>query len=168
MINIEITSEALDSIYNEIMTSPDERARKKLMVIYLKGLGLSHKDIAAIVRVDQDTVTSYLKQYTQNGLEGLLEDNYRIPTCQLEPYIPQLKEIFEQEPPHTINHAIEIIFNNTGIRLKHSACRDFLKQIGLKRRRAGLVPGKALDDEGQQRAQQEFHDNKLQPMLSGS
>lgn len=164
MINIEITKEALDSIYHEMMTSPSVRARKKLMVIYLKGMGMSHQDIAALVRVDQDTVTNYLKQYNQDGLEGLLIDNYRIPTCQLEPYIPQLKEIFEQEPPHTVNHAIEIIFDNTGIRLKHSACRDFLKQIGLKRRRAGLVPGKALDDKEQQQAQQEFHDDKLQPV----
>ncbi len=45
MISIEITPETLDSIYNEIMTSPDERARKKCLVIYLKGMGLSHSDI---------------------------------------------------------------------------------------------------------------------------
>jgi len=128
-------------------------------------MGLSPQEIASIVRVDQDTVTNYLKQYNQNGLEGLLEDNYRIPTSQIEAYIPQLKEIFEPNPPHTINQAIEIIFNLTGVSLKYSAGRDFLTKIGLKRRRAGLVPGKALDDDEQKQAQQEFHDNKLQPVL---
>jgi transposase len=165
MISIELDQEAQDILYNYIMTCTNERLGKKCLVIYLKGMGLSHKEIAKIVRVDQDTVTNYLKQYVQDGLEGLLEDNYRTPTGQLESYIPQLKKIFEQEPPHTVNHAIEIIFDLTGVRFKHSACRDFLKQIGLKRRRAGLVPGKALDDEKQREAQQEFHDNKLQPVL---
>ncbi len=46
-----------------------------------------------------------------------------------------------------------------------SACRAFLHKIGLKPRRCGLVPGKAQEDGDQQRAQQEFHDQKLQPML---
>jgi hypothetical protein len=35
----------------------------------------------------------------------------------------------------------------------------------MKCRRCGLVPGKAPDDEKQLQAQQEFHDNKLQPYL---
>jgi len=166
MISIELTQEALDILYNYIMTCTNERDRKKGLVIYLKGMGLSHIDIAAIVRVDQETMTNYLKQYAQNGLEGLLEDNYRIRTEQLEPYIPKLKKIFEENPPNTVNYAIEIIFDNTdGIRLKHSACRYFLKRIGLKFRRTGLVPGKALDDEKQREEQQKFHENKLQPVL---
>ncbi len=35
----------------------------------------------------------------------------------------------------------------------------------MKCRRCGLMPGKALDDAKQQQAQQEFHDNQLQPRL---
>ena len=165
MISIEFTPEILDSLYNYIMTCPDERARKKCLVLYLKGMGLSHKEIAAIARVDQDTVTNYLKQYAQNGLEELLEDNYRKPTSQLEPHKQKLKKLFEEQPPHTVNHANDLIFDTTGIRLKHSGCRDLLKKMGLKFRRTGLVPGKALDDKKQQEAQQDFHDNKLQPIL---
>ncbi len=165
MITIELTPETLDSLYNIIMTSPNERYRKKSLVLYLKGMGLEHKEIATIARVDQDTVTNYIKQYVQNGLDEMLEDNYYKPVSQLEPYIIELKQLFEEEPPHTVNHAIEMIDKYTGIRLKHSACRDFLKKIGLKFRRTGLVPGKALDDKKQQDAQQEFHDNKLQPVL---
>ena len=35
----------------------------------------------------------------------------------------------------------------------------------MKCRRCGLMPGKALDDAKQRQAQQEFHDNQLQPRL---
>ncbi|MGZ4968222.1 MAG: hypothetical protein ACXV8O_14240 [Methylobacter sp.] len=46
-----------------------------------------------------------------------------------------------------------MIFEQTGVRLKHSACQAFLKKIGMKCRRCGLMPGKALDDGKQQQAQ---------------
>jgi hypothetical protein len=35
-----------------------------------------------------------------------------------------------------------MIDKETGIRLKPSACRVFLKKIGMKCRRCGVVPGK--------------------------
>jgi hypothetical protein len=37
--------------------------------------------------------------------------------------------------------------------------------MGMKCRRCGVVPGKAKDDDRQRQAQQEFHDQKLQPLL---
>ena len=49
-----------------------------------------------------------------------------------------------------------MIFEATGIRLKHSACQTFLKKMGMKCRRCGLVPGKAMEDEKQRQAQQVF------------
>ena len=57
------------------------------------------------------------------------------------------------------NQAIEMIDKETGIRLKPSACRAFLKKIGMKCRRCGVVPGKAVEDDQQRQAQQAFHDN---------
>ena len=165
MVSIELTTEALDALYTEMMSNSSERSRRKCMVLYLKGLGYSHIKIAGIVRVDQDTVTAYIKKYAESGLQGLLEDNYHTPVGQLEPHIEKLKKIFKDEPPHTVCSAIDVIEKHTGIRLKHSACRDFLIKIGLKCRRVGVVPGKAIDDEKQQQAQQDFHDEKLQPVL---
>jgi len=58
-----------------------------------------------------------------------------------------------------------MIDKETGIRLKPSACRAFLKKMGMKCRRCGVVPGKAKEDDKQRQAQQEFHDNQLQPAL---
>lgn len=49
--------------------------------------------------------------------------------------------------------------------MKHSACQTFLKKLGLKFRRCGLIPGKVLDDATQRQAQQTFHDTQLQPRL---
>jgi hypothetical protein len=58
-----------------------------------------------------------------------------------------------------------MIDKGTGVCLKPSACRTFLKKMGMKCRRCGVVPGKAMEDDKQRQAQQEFHDSQLQPIL---
>ena len=100
-----------------------------------------------------------------SGLQGLLEENYHQPKSQLEPYTEQLKELFKNQAPHTVNQAIEMIDKETGVVLKPSACREFLRKIGMKCRRCGVVPGKAMDDDKQRQAQREFHDQQLQSTL---
>lgn len=165
MITFELTKEQLDEVRKEAFDNLSARARKKCWVVFLKGRGYMHRDIASLLSIDEDTVTKYLKTYSDGGLPKLLEENYHKREGQLDAHAERLKEVFKANPPHTVNQAIEMIERETGVRLKHSACRAFLLKIGMKCRRCGLVPGKAKDDEKQTQAQQEFHDNKLQPML---
>jgi transposase len=115
--------------------------------------------------VDEDSVTGYLRKYRDGGLPGLLAENYRKREGKLDAHAEKLKKVFEKSSPHTVNQAIEMIERETGLRLKNSACRAFLRKLGMKCRRCGLVPGKAPNDEKQVQAQQEFHDDKLQPRL---
>jgi transposase len=147
----------LDELFPEMTLNTNSRVRKKCLVVYLRKMGYQRKEIAKTARIDEDTVTNYTKKYDESGLQGLLEENYHPPKSQLDPYTEQL--------PHTVNQAIEMIDKETGIRLKPSACRAFLKQMGMKCRRCGLVPGKVMDDDKQCQAQQEFHYNKLMPYL---
>ena len=91
-------------------------------------MGYQRKEIAKIARIDEDTVTNYTKKYDESGLQGLLEENYHQPKSQLEPYTEQLKELFKKQLPHTVSQAIEMIDKETGIPLKPTACRAFLKK----------------------------------------
>ena len=151
MIILELTEKQLDELYDEMLSNISLLARKKCLIIYLRAKGYSRCEIADIARVDEDTVTNHVKTFSDGGLQGLLKANYYKPKSQLEPYVEQLKKLFEKNPPHTVNHAIELIFEQTGVRLKHSACQAFLKKMGMKCRRCGLVPGKANDDIEQQK-----------------
>src|SRR5664280_3273335 len=155
----------LDELFPEMTLNTNSRVRIKCLVVYLRKIGYQRKEIAEIARINEDTVTNYTKKYDESGLQGLLEENYHQPKSQLEPYTEQIKELFKKQLPHTVNQAIEMIDKDTGIRLKPSACRAFLKKMGMKCRRCGLVPGKVMDDDKQRQAQQEFHDNQLQPIL---
>jgi transposase len=154
-----------DELFPEMILNTNPRVRKKCFVVYLRKKGYRRKEVAELLRIDEDTVSNYTKNYDESGLPGLLEENYHQPKSQLEPYTEQLKELFKKQLPHTVNQAIEMIDKETGIRLKPSACRVFLKKIGMKCRRCGVVPGKAMEDDEQRQAQQAFHDNQLQPIL---
>ena len=155
----------LDELFPEMTLNTNSRVRKKCWVVYLRKNGYRRKEVAELLRIDEDTVSNYTKNYDESGLPGLLEENYHQPKSQLEPYTEQLKELFKKQLPHTVSQAIEMIDKETGIRLKPTACRAFLKKIGMKCRRCGVVPGKAMEDDKQRQAQQAFHDNQLQPVL---
>jgi transposase len=118
----------LDDLFPEMTLNTNSRVRIKCLVVYLRKMGYQRKEIAKIARIDEDTVTNYTKKYDESGLQGLLEENYHPPKSQLEPYTEQLKELFKKQLPHTVNQAIEMIDKETGIRLKPSACRAFLKK----------------------------------------
>ena len=155
----------MNELFEEIISNPNQRSRKKCFVVYLRKKGFQRQEVAKMAMIDEDSITNYMNKYDESGLQGLLKENYRKPTSQLDSYTEQLKELFNQQIPHTVNQAIEIIDKETNIRLKPTACRAFLTKIGLKFRRCGLVPGKAMDDEKQCQAQQEFHDHQLQSTL---
>ena len=160
-----MTEKQLDELFPEMTLNKNSRARKKCLVVYLRKKSYQREEVAELLRIDEDTVTNYTKKYDESGLQGLLEENYHQPKSQLEPYTEQLKELFKKQVPHTVNQAIEMIDKETGICLKPSACREFLRKIGMKCRRCGVVPGKAMDDDKQRQAQQEFHDKQLQSTL---
>lgn len=166
MTELKPTEEQITELFQAYLYNNQSRNRKKALVVYLRALGKPCHEIAKLTRVDNDTVTNHVKKYVLGGLQGLLAESYRQAKSQLEPHCEKLKELFKKNPPHTINQAIEMIFESTGIRLQHSACRNFLKKIGMKYRCCGLVPGKIADDPAHQKIQQEFHDQKLQPLLA--
>jgi len=86
----------LDELFPEMTLNPNPRVRKKCWVVYLRINGYRRKEVAELLRIDEDTVSNYTKNYDESGLPGLLEENYHQPKRQLEPYTEQLKELFKK------------------------------------------------------------------------
>ena len=57
MIDLKVTEAQLDELPKEASGNPCARARKKCWVVYHQGKGYAHREIADVVRVDEDTVT---------------------------------------------------------------------------------------------------------------
>ena len=128
MLKIDFTEKAIADLYQQFMEQPSGPTRKKLHVVYLKALGLAHKDIERIARTSADSVTRYLKDYAKGGLAALSVSRTHRPVSSLQPYQEQIKSHFLKQPPHTVaeaSHEIEVL---TGIKLSSSACRDFMRK----------------------------------------
>jgi DNA-directed RNA polymerase specialized sigma24 family protein len=67
MVELKLTDERLDELQQEASGNSCERARNKCWVVYLKGNGYAHREIAKVVRVDEDTVTEYLRKSRDGG-----------------------------------------------------------------------------------------------------
>jgi transposase len=79
----------------------------------------------------------------------------------LDEHRDEIKAVFEEQSPKSINEAIERIEKLTGIRRSPTQVREFLKEkLGMKRLKVGQVPAKA-DPE----AQRVFLEEELEPRL---
>jgi transposase len=129
--------------------------------VYLKALGLSHREIGRIVRISQTTLREYLLMYQQGGVEALKELNFNQPKSDLDDHQEEIRQEFEKKPPATLNEAAARIEEVTGISRSRSQISQFVKKLGLKRYKVGQIPAKA--DPAKQQA---FLAEELEPRLA--
>jgi len=159
MIKINFTEKGINEL-RQLQNNPHPFIRSKALALMLKSQDLPHYKIANIIGVSENTLRSYLKSYHDGGTEALTALNFYKPQSQLKSFENQVKEYFDKTPPATISQACADIAKLTGVALKNTQMRKFLKSIGVSRRKVNSIPAKADFD-----AQQKFHDEKLQPTL---
>jgi len=164
MIIIEFNDKEIKALEYERYHHPHPKVQKKMEVLYLKAMGLSHQEICRLCAISPTTLVTYLKQYQEGGIERLKQLGYQSKSNELSAYEQTLKAYFEKHPPVNIVEAQAIIEKQTGIKRKPTQVRAFLKRIGMKCRKVGSVPGKVLDPEKIEE-QESFKKQKLEPRL---
>jgi hypothetical protein len=71
MIHIDFTPEQIDALHHERFHHPHPRVQLKREAVYLKSQGLPHHDICRLVRISENTLRSYLRQFQEGGVERL-------------------------------------------------------------------------------------------------
>ena len=62
----------LDELFPEMTLNPNSRVRKKCLVVYLRKKGYRREEVAELLRIDEDTVSNYTKNYDESGLPRLI------------------------------------------------------------------------------------------------
>jgi transposase len=164
MIQIEFTPDKIDELEYDRYHYPDPKVQKKLEAVYLKSQGVAHPDICRICRVCKTTLTTYLHQYEEGGLERLKKSHYAGCPHELASHTQTLKEHFEHHPPHTSAEAQAEITRLTGIQRSPTQVRAFMHRLGMRYRKTGYVPGKAATPE-KQAEQETYRIEQLDPAL---
>ena len=154
MIKIEFTEEDIIQLRLNKNNHPHSRVRLKMEALVLKSSGIEHSKISKILGISPNTLTGYLRQYKEGGIERLKELRFYQPKSDLEKYSEPIYAHFKEHPPSSLKEAASEIEKICGIRRSLSQVRTFLIKLGMSRIKTGSVPAKANPEE-----QEEFKKN---------
>lgn len=160
MIQINFSEEDIRQLDYERFNHPHPRVQRKMEALWLKSKGLPHNTIAKFSGISSNTLTSYLKDYEEGGIEKLKEIKFYRPKSELTKFSETIESYFKEHPPSSIKEAMNAIEKLTGIRRSEPQIRKFLKYIGMSRRKVGMVPSKADLEK-----QEDFKKKELIPRL---
>jgi len=146
MLHITFTLEDVSALNYERYHHPHPLVQRKMHALYFKSLGLSQKEIARCLAVGEHTIGNYVKAYYHGGVAALKEIKIHRPKSVLAVHAQSLEEHFKAHPVATIKEAMAEIKNLTGIKRSETQIRQFLHKTGLRRRKVGMIPGKANPD----------------------
>jgi transposase len=167
MIRIDFEPEMIEQLNHQRYHHPHPRVQQKMEVLYLKSQGLSHQDIRKICRVSKTTLTVYLRQYKEDGIEGLQRLDYHGQPSALNEHGASVEAYFRSHPPKNLSEAQAKIAELTGIKRSPSQVSAFMTRIGMKRRKVGYVPGKSGTPE-KIAEQESFREEILEPLLESA
>lgn len=160
MIKIEFTESDKKALNYERYNHPHLRVRRKMEALWLKSQQLRHREICKLTGISEPTLCTYLKDYQGGGIEKLKELKFYRPVSELVKHTQTIESYLRDNPVATIKEAMAKIEELTGIRRSEPQIRQYLKSIGMKRRKVGMIPAKA-DPE----IQEQFKKKEIEPIL---
>jgi transposase len=141
-MQLEFSSKECELLEYERYHHPHPWVQRKMEVVWLKSLGKAEPEISQIANVSLTTVYRYLASYREGGIEKLKEVTF---------YRPQSEFVEHKATMKEAAHRLEEL---TGIKRSEPQVSQFLKTLGIKRRKVGMIPAKA-DTEKQAAFKQE-------------
>lgn len=143
MIKVEFTKEDIERLRHEKKNHPHPRVRLKMEALLLKSSGLKHGKICGILDISPNTLTEYLREYEQGGIERLKEIRFHQPKSDMAEHSERIAAHFQEHPPASLKEAASEIEKICGIKRSQSQVRTFLLKLGMSRVKVGSVPAKA-------------------------
>jgi len=160
MIRIKFSEEEKQMLNHERYRHPHPRVRQKMEALWLKSQELPHQEICRLADISENTLRAYLQEYIEGGIKRVKEIRFCPPQSELEKHRSVIEAHFREHPPATIKEACARIEDLTGIKRSSTQVRQFLRSMGMKCLKVGMIPAKA-DPE----VQEEFKNNELEPRL---
>jgi len=160
MIKLGFTEAEKQMLNYERYHHPHPRVQRKMEALWLKSQKVAHSEISRLTGISSTTLTSYLREYQKGGIEALKTVRFHRPQSELSKHRGTLEAYFREHPPASTKQAMATIETLTGVRRSPNRVRLFLKHIGLKFRKVGMIPAKA-DVE----VQETFKTTELEPRL---
>lgn len=143
MFKIEFTQDAIESLRYWRFHHPDPRVQVRMEAIYLRSQGMKNSIIIKLCKISKASYHRYLKAYITGGIEKLREIDHYHPQSILVNHRTTIEAYFREHPPATVAEAAAKIKEMTGIERKPTQVGLFLKKLGMKPIKVGMIPAKA-------------------------
>jgi len=160
VIRINLSDADIDALRHERYHHLHPRVQQKAEAILMKSQGFKHKDICKFMGISLNTFREYLREYQEGGIERIKEVRFHKPKSQLDNHIDTLENYFREHPVSSVKEAMDKIEDLTGLHRSENRVREFLKRIGMKKRKVGMIPAKADPEK-----QEQFIEQQLNPRL---
>ena len=143
MIKIMFSEADIEALRYWRFQHPDPRVQVRMEALYLRSQGVSNGEILRLCGISKASFHRHLKAYVAGGVEQLKRiDHYR-PQSELANYRTTLEAYFQQHPPATVAEAAAKIAELTGLVRKPTQVRQYLRALGMKPMKVGMLPAKA-------------------------
>jgi transposase len=143
MIKINFSATDVEALRYWRFQHPDPRVQVRMEALYLRSQGVTNGEILRLCGISKASFHRHLKAYVAGGVEQLKRiDHYR-PQSKLANHRTTLEAYFQHHPPATVAEAAAKIAEVTGIVRKPTQVRQFLRALGMKPMKVGMIPAKA-------------------------
>jgi transposase len=122
----------------------DKKTADRIKAILLMADGFTYPQIEKILLLDERTLNRYKNIYREQGIDGLVANNYQGRHCKLsEEQIKRLKEELDSRLYETAEAVCEYVKKTFGIRYTAAGMAQTLRRLGYRYKKTSVVPGKA-------------------------
>jgi transposase len=143
MMKMSFSEAEIAALRHERFQHPDPRVQVRMEALFLRSQGVANHDILRLCGISKASFHRYLTAYVTGGIAQLKHREPRRPRSALHHHRTVIEAELRQRPPATVAEAAARIEALTGIVRRPTQVRQFLKTLGMKPRKVGLIPAKA-------------------------
>jgi len=151
-MDLPLSAENRDLLHKLHRSAKDKKTADRIKLIILLDKGYNHKEIASILMLDEDTISSWVKKIqSRSTIKQWLENNYSAYNGKLnQNELSQVKQYVKENLITDVKQVIcyvEVQFNQT---YSQSGMRNLLHSLGFSYKQLSLFPTKADIEKQQQ------------------
>lgn len=151
MQNYLLTTQQLLELSKAHRQSKSKRDADRIKAVYLLGKGWQVMMVCEALLIDDDTARNYFRRYQENGLVGLLQDNYRGNEGRLTLEEEQLLEQHLEEYTYrTVKEVIAYVEQEFDERYSESGMTALLHRLDFVYKKPKRLPARANEEAQQQ------------------
>lgn len=144
-MDIPLSSEDQTALHQLHRTTKEKRTADRIKAIILLNKGYTQKEIASILMLDEDTISSWVKKFKSSiNIKIWLDNNYIAYKGKLNPeQLSQLKTYLTENIILNAKQVIGYVKEHFGESYSLSGMKDLLHSLGFSYKQLTLFPSKA-------------------------